>query len=129
VAVGQAWIDQAMELLHGLGHLRHKRMFGAVGLYCDEVFFAVLDEEALYLKVDAKTEDRFREAGSEPFTFEDQGKLVSMGYWRMPETAWDEPEEALSWARLGVDAGLRARAKKAKPKPKGAPKSLKRSAS
>jgi len=118
VTVSQAQIEQALELLGGLGPLRPKRMFGAVGLYCDDLFFAVLDEETLYFKVDAETEARFREAGSAPFTFESDGKLVSMAYWRIPETALDDPDEAVGWARLGIDAALRARAKKAKPKAK-----------
>jgi DNA transformation protein len=128
VAVSQGQIDQALELLDGLGPLRPKRMFGAVGLYCDELFFAVLDEETLYFKVDGESEALFREAGSGPFTFEKDGETVAMGYWRIPETAMDDPEEAVRWARLGVDAALRARAKKPKPKPKTAkPTSLKKS--
>ena len=127
MAVSQGQIDQALELLEGLGSLRPKRMFGAVGLYCDDVFFAVLDEEALYFKVDAETEALFREAGSRPFTFEADGKRVAMAYWHIPETAMDDPEEAVRWARLGIDAALRGRAKK--PKPKAAkPTSLKKSA-
>ncbi len=120
MTVSQAQIEQALELLGGLGPLRPKRMFGAVGLYCDDLFFAVLGEETLYFKVDAETEPRFREAGSTPFTFESDGKLVSMAYWRIPETALDDPEEAVDWARLGVDAALRALARKAKPKVKSA---------
>lgn len=115
MAVSQGQIDQALELLEGLGSLRPKRMFGAVGLYCNELFFAVLDEETLYFKVDTETEAAFREAGSGPFTFEKDGETVAMSYWRIPETAMDDPEEAVSWARLGIAAALRARSKK-KPK-------------
>ena len=131
MTVSPAQIEQALELLEGLGPLRPKRMFGAVGLYCGDLFFAVLDEETLYFKVDAETEPRFREAGSTPFTFEADGKLVSMAYWRIPETALDDADEAVVWARLGVDAALRARARKPKPKTKSTgakPASLKKSA-
>jgi DNA transformation protein len=121
MAVSQDRIEQALELLGGLGPLRPKRMFGAVGIYCDELFFAVLDEDNLYFKVDGETEDRFREAGSEPFSFETRdGEIAVMSYWRMPETGWDDPDEAKTWARLGVEASLRARAKKPKPKKKSA---------
>ena len=128
MGVSQGQIDQALELLDGLGPLRFKRMFGAVGLYCDDLFFAVLDEETLYFKVDAENEPLFREAGSTPFTFEQNGETVAMGYWRIPEAAMDDSEEAVRWARLGVDAALRARARKPKPKPKTVkPVSLKKS--
>ncbi len=81
----------------------------------------MLDEETLYIKVDAETEPRFREAGSEPFTFEKDGEVVAMGYWRIPETAMDDPDEAVGWAKLGIEAALRARSKKPKPKPRAGP--------
>lgn len=119
MAVSPAQIDQALELLQGLGPLCSRRMFGVVGLYCDDAFFGVLDEEALYFKVDAETEAEFREAGSDPFTYEKEGEMVALGFWRMPEAGWDDPEEAVRWARLGVGAALRARAK-SKPKKKPA---------
>src|SRR5690242_11953354 len=103
MAVSQDRIEQALELLGGLGPLRSKRMFGVIGIYCDELFFAVLDEDNLYLKVDPETEARFRGAGSEPFSFENsEGEIAVMSYWRMPETGWDDADEAKDWARLGV---------------------------
>lgn len=120
MAVSRDRIEQTLELLGGLGALRSKRMFGAVGLYCDELFFAVLDADDLYLKVDDESEGRFREAGSERFSFEKgDGEIAVMSYWRMPESGWDDADEARAWARLGVEAALRARARK--PKPNGKP--------
>ena len=110
MAVSDGAIAHVQELLAGLGPIRIRKMFGAAGVYYDDVIFAVIGEEDLYIKVDEETRSAFEAAGSEPFTFEmKDGKLEAMSYWRLPEAAADDPEDALRWARLGVDAGFRAR--------------------
>ena len=41
-------IDQ----LAGLAQVRSRRMFGGVGLYANDVFFGLIDDDTLYFKVD-----------------------------------------------------------------------------
>ena len=114
MAVGPGQVEQVRELFGALGSLRTRRMFGALGVYCDDLFFAVADDGLVFVKVDGETEARFRDAGSQPFTFAGKdGEVNVMSYWRLPETAYDDPDEALGWGRLGVEAALRARAAKA----------------
>ena len=105
--------EQVHELFGALGVLRTRRMFGGLGVYCDELFFALAADGLIYVKVDGETQDRFADAGSEPFTFPGaDGEINVMSYWRLPETAYDEPDEAQAWGRLGVEAALRARSAK-----------------
>ena len=109
--VHKDFIEYVRELLAPLGHVRIKPMFGAAGVYLDEVFFAVMDEDALYFRVDDQTKDRFAEAGSAPFTFaEKDGRVIEMAYWRAPDEAMDGPEACEPWARLGYEAALRKKA-------------------
>ena len=113
MAVEPGQVKQVHELFGALGTLRTRRMFGGLGVYCDELFFALADDGLIYVKVDAETRDRFAAAGSEPFTFPGaDGEINVMSYWRLPETAYDEPEEAQAWGRLGLEAALRARSAK-----------------
>ena len=35
---------------------------------------------------------------------------MSMGYWTLPESALDDPDEALSWARRSLEVAVRAAA-------------------
>ena len=39
-----------------------------------------------------------------------------MAYWSLPESAADDPDEALAWARASIAAALRKAAKTRKPK-------------
>jgi DNA transformation protein len=108
----------AAELFAGLGPVRIKRMFGGAMVYAGEYGFALLDDEAIWIKVDDANEAAFVEAGAPRFTYPAKdGKLMEMAYRRLPETAMDDADEALGWARLGLEAAMRAVAKKpAKPK-------------
>ena len=120
-----------VELLSSLGLTRSRRMFGGHGFYVDDVFIALIFEERLYLKADDTTRARFEQAGCQPFVYEGgQGKSVSISYYTAPDDAMESPALMRPWARLAMEAGLRAAAAKArKPvKPRAAPAKTKRPA-
>ena len=101
-----------LELLGTVGSARARRMFGGVGLYVDDLFVALIFAERLYLKADAQTRDRFEAAGGQPFVYDAKGKAMSMGYFTAPDEAIESPTLMQPWARLALEAALRARAAK-----------------
>ena len=113
-----------IDLFHPIGPVRLKRMFGGHGIYADEFFFALESRGEIFLKTDAVTQREFAAAGSLPFSFERAGKTTVTSYWRLPETAFDEPDELAHWCKLALDAARRAsKPKQAKTKrAKAAPK-------
>jgi len=126
------FIRHCIELLQPLGAVRVKSMFGGHGVYVDELFVAIAAAEQLYLKADATTRPRFEAAGCEPFRYaKKDGEVASFSYYRPPEDALESPALMLPWARLALEAALRARAAKpapraptAKRKPPAAKKSV-----
>jgi DNA transformation protein len=107
------------ELLSPLGTVRSTRMFGGHGLYVDELFIAIISAERLYLKADEQTRTQFEAAGCEPFTYEARGKLNVVRYYTPPDETLESPALMRPWARLALEAAVRARAA-SKPKPKAA---------
>jgi DNA transformation protein len=107
-----AFVDYCIELLSPLGAVRARRMFGGHGLYLDELFFALIAYERLYLKADETSRERFRAAGCEPFVYDARTGSVALGYWSAPPDAMESPPLMQPWARLAVEAALRARAAK-----------------
>jgi len=106
--------DWAEEQLSPLGAIRIKSMFGAFGVYADDLFFAIIDDDVLYFKADDANRGRFAAEGCEMFRYPmKDGEMMALSYYQAPETAMDDQTELLEWARLGLDAALRARAKKA----------------
>jgi len=123
MAADREFVTHCMELFSPLGSVRTRRMFGGHGFYVDDLFLAIIAFERLYLKADAQTRPRFEAAGCEPFVYDGQGKSVTLGYFTAPEDAMESPALMQPWARLALEAALRARAaKKAPAKPrKGRP--------
>lgn len=110
------------ELLAPLGAVRSRRMFGGHGFYVDDLFVALIAFGRLYLKADDRSRARFEAAGCEPFVYEPhksgKGKPVTMSYFTAPEDAMESPALMQPWARLALEAAVRARAaKKAPAKP------------
>ena len=108
------------ELFAELGPVQIKRMFGGAGIYADGLMFALLAADVIHIKVDDKLKIELKAEGSGPFVWMPQngpraGEHVEMGYWRLPESALDDPDLAAAWGRKAL-AAAKARAKtKAKP--------------
>jgi len=109
------------ELLGALGPSRSRRMFGGHGFYVDDLFVALIFQDRLYLKVDDQTRARFEAAGCQPFVYEAKGERVTIGYFSAPDEAMESPALMLPWARLAMEAAVRARAGKARKKTPAAP--------
>jgi DNA transformation protein len=115
MAVSADFLGHLDELLADLGRLQVKKMFGGASLSVDGVAFALVFGETLYLKVDDDNRAAFEAQGCAPFeyTFKD-GRTGTLGYWTLPEQALDDSDEAVRWARLGLEAAWRARKPKTK---------------
>lgn len=100
-----AWF---MELLAPIGRITARRMFGGAGLYADGLIVGLEIAGTLYLKTDDRTRPAFAEAGGQPFVYDGKGQPVTMSYWTPPEEAMDSPDAMQPWARLALEAGLRA---------------------
>jgi DNA transformation protein len=90
--------------------LRDRRMFGGVGIYANELFFALLDDDILYLKADAVTRSEFEARGMTPFRpYGDGGEV--MGYYALPGDLLEDVEALQYWVQLAVSAAQRQRNK------------------
>jgi len=104
-----AWAREALE---PIGTVTLRPMMGAAVLYLDGIVFAVLDDE-LWFKADAQRAAAWDEAGCERFTFTAKdGRVETMNYRRAPADVYDDAEAMQRWARLALEAGARAAAKR-----------------
>lgn len=108
-------MDYLAERLEPLGAVTWRRMFGGAGVYSDGLFFAIVADDQLYLKVDDQTRAAFEAEGLEPFTYETaKGVKGVMSYHAAPDGALDDDETLLEWSQMALGAALRATRKKAK---------------
>ncbi len=109
MGVSVEYVEYLRDLLRPLGAIRLRRMFGGYGIYANDLFFAIVLDEQLYLKVDALTRPAFEAAGLEEWVYEKDGKPVHMNYFRPPDDIYDEEDSLRPWGRLALDAASRAR--------------------
>lgn len=126
--------DFVKELFAGMGPVQIKRMFGGAGVYADGVMFGLLADDTIHIKAnDHAMKQALIAEGSGPFVWIPQngprkGEQIDLGYWRLPDAALDDPDEAVKWGRRALAlAKSKAAAKKpkkviAKAAPKGAKK-------
>lgn len=104
------YLDWLLEQLAPLGTLRARSMFGAFGVYCDELFFAIVEEDVLYVKVDDTTRPEFEAEGLRPFTYAmKDGSTSTLSYYPLPDYALETPHELIDWVKKGIAAALRAK--------------------
>lgn len=59
MASHQDFVDYVVEQLREAGAIRSRKMFGEYGLYCDDVFFAVICDDQFFVKVTPEGEAAF----------------------------------------------------------------------
>ncbi len=105
MAVSDEDIAFATDLFNPLGAITSRKMMGGASLYCDGQIFSILTSDGvLMLKAKDALAAELEAEGSHKFAMEDKktGKLRSMHYWSMPETALDDQDEACDWARKSL---------------------------
>jgi len=114
--------DFVRELWADLKPIEIKRMFGGAGVFRDGLMFAMVIDDALWLKVDDAFKKELKAEGSAPFIWEPKtgprvGEKIDLGYWRLPDAALDDPDDAVKWGRKALAiAQAKAASKKAKKK-------------
>lgn len=92
-----------LDQLRRVPQLRSKRMFGGIGLYSGDCFFAILAADELFFKVDDTNRSAYQAAGSEPFR-PATNRPVTMSYWRVPLEVLEDPGELAAWALAAIRA-------------------------
>jgi DNA transformation protein and related proteins len=111
MGVSDGYLELLEDSLADLGPVTSRRMFGGAGLFAGGVMFALVVDDALYLKVDDETRSRFEAESLTPFSYNRNGRAVALSYWRAPERLLDDKDEMLSWALSALTVAKRTSAK------------------
>ncbi len=110
--ISDEYITYVLDLLDGLGPLRIKRMFGGAGVYCDELFFAILVDDELYFKVDDGNRGDYERIGLRPFTYAmKNGRKATMSYYPAPADVLEDEDRLGEWAKKALAAARRGKRK------------------
>ena len=101
-------IDQLSRVMP---RIRARSMFGGVGLYAGDLFFALIADDTLYFKTDDSTRPDFEARGMGPFRpFGDAGG--TMQYYQVPEDLLEDPDALRLWVEKAVEIARRSKARR-----------------
>ena len=89
--------DFVLDQLSDLQGMTCRAMFGGDGLYCDWVFFGIVQKGRLYFKTNATTAARYREHKMKPFR--PNANQTLKNYYEVPVNVLEDAGELKIWAR------------------------------
>ena len=93
--------------------IRDRSMFGGVGIYAAEYFFALIDQDTLYFKVDDSNRSQFEQRGMSPFQpYGPDGEVMQS--YQIPEDVLEDPDELGRWATAALAVAARSKRAKAR---------------
>jgi len=111
MAVTPEYREFVLEQLGRVAPVTSRAMFGGVGIYSEGLFFGLMDNDTLYLKVDDGNRGRFEAAGMGPFSpFGDDQHV--MQYYELPADLLEDADALRPWVDGALDAARAARRKK-----------------
>lgn len=103
-------VDQLSRVAPGV---RSRRMFGGLGIYSNDVFFAVADDDVLYFKVDDSNRGDFEARGLGPFRpYGPDGE--AMQYYEIPADLLEDTDALASWVDKAIAVAVAKKAKGSK---------------
>lgn len=101
-------LDQLGRVVPGL---RSRSMFGGVGIYAGEFFFALIDDDTLYFKVDDSNRPHFEARGMGPFRpYGPEGE--TMQYYQVPDDLLEDADALRPWAENAIAVARRKKGKR-----------------
>jgi DNA transformation protein len=98
MSVSDSYLSFVLEQLAEVPGVVTKRMFGGIGIYSDGTFFAVIDNDTLFFKVDETLAKRYRDKGMPPFA-PIPGAKPMMGYYQVPPDVLEDGRTLAKWAK------------------------------
>jgi DNA transformation protein len=103
MSVSASFLEFVLDQLDACGPITAKRMFGGVGLYAGDRFFAVMMDDTIYLKVDDATRPSYEAAGSRAFNpFPEKSATGSLQYFEVPLAVLEDADELARWATKSI---------------------------
>ena len=108
------YLAYVLEQLEDVGNVSARRMFGGVGLYSDDLFFGLVDDDTLYFKTDESNSAEYVARKMPRFMPPVNRPMGPMGYHQVPADIIEDAEALVAWARQSVAVALASRARKRK---------------
>ena len=105
-------VERLMAPLLAVRPITSRKMFGGLGIYCDGVFFGIIDDDRLYFKFDAVNGPDYDAFDAPQWVIEGEN-ASAMPYREVPAEIHEDTDRLAEFIDAAVAVALR---KKTKPK-------------
>jgi DNA transformation protein len=117
MASSDGFRDYVLDQLASLPGVRARAMFGGIGIFAGDLFFALIANDILYLKVDDTNRAQFVGAGSAAFhPYPDKSSSMVMPYYTVPVHVLEDASTLVRWARQSIAIVERKKSEKTPPR-------------
>jgi DNA transformation protein and related proteins len=106
--VSDEYQNFVFDQLSGLTGIHHRRMFGGIGIYREGLFFALIENDTLRLKVDDSNRQDYELAGMQPFRPYENKKTV-LQFYEVPVDVLEDQQELMVWAQKAIQVAVSRR--------------------
>lgn len=96
----KAFVASIEKRLSAFFSVSTRAMFGGFGVYREKKMFGLIANNQFYVKADKQSAEYFKSFGSEPFTYQNNGKDVAMSYWKVTDEVMESDELLGEWLDL-----------------------------
>lgn len=108
MAVSENYVQYVLEQLAPLGGVTARKMFGGTGLYCEDLFFGLIDDDTLFFKVNDINRADYEARNMRQFRpFRDRPD-VSLTYYEVPADVLEDSTQLAVWAQKSIAAAAAA---------------------
>ncbi len=118
MTVSSDFLAYVLDQLAELGGVGSRRMFGGAGLYCDELFFGLIADDTLYLRVDDSNRADYTARAMAAFRPHPDRPQLSMSYYEVPAEVLEDPGLLATWAARSVAVARSATAARPAARPR-----------
>jgi DNA transformation protein and related proteins len=99
------------QLSRVVSKIRARAMFGGVGIYAGDLFFALVADDTLYFKVDDSNRPDFEQRRMKAFQPYGEGS-ETMQYYQVPADLLDDPDALRPWAEKSIAVAAKKKLKR-----------------
>ncbi|RPD96362.1 TfoX/Sxy family DNA transformation protein [Candidatus Pantoea deserta] len=101
-------VERSRERLAALGHIESRTQFGGYALAVEKVVFALISDDALYLRASEALREYAARQPMQPLVFRKRGASVSLDYYRVDDALWRDAGQLLALSAASLDTARQA---------------------
>lgn len=90
------FVEFVCDQLEGFEIVTYKPMFGGYGIYCGDIFFAIVFDGRLYFKTDSESRTKYTSLECGPF--QPNAKQLLKSYYEVPVDILEDASRLVEWA-------------------------------